>query len=93
MNVQFVKLREKGHKESWSSLKREIKGGFQVFYKGIGKNILSIIHRDMFYWIDEMKMIIPKIIGVVSKGFLRHFRSDKILRNKNRLRASEIEEL
>lgn len=64
-----------------------------MFYKGIGKNILSVIHRDMFYWIYEMEMIIPKVIGVVKKGFLRHFRLDRILRSKNRLRASEIEEL
>lgn len=61
-------------------------------YKGIGRNILSVIHRDMFYWIYEMEMIIQKVIGVVRKGFLRHFRSDRVLRTKNRLRASEIEE-
>lgn len=61
-------------------------------YKGIGKNILSVIHKDMIWWIYETEMIIPKIIGVVRKGFLRHFRSERILRTKNRLRASEIEE-
>lgn len=64
-----------------------------MFYKGIGKNILSVIHKDMFWWFEETEMIIPKIIGSVKKGFLRHFRSDRILRTKNRLRTSEIEEL
>lgn len=62
-------------------------------YKGIGKNILSVIHKDMFWWLEETEMIIPKVIGTVRKGFLIHFRSYRILRNKNRLRASEIEEL
>jgi len=57
-----------------------------------GKNILSVIHKDMFWWFEETEMIITKIIGVVRKGFLRHFRSDRILRAKNRLRASKIEE-
>lgn len=61
-------------------------------YKGIGKNILSVIHKDTVWWF-EMEMIIPKIIGVVRKGFLRHFRSDRILKMKNRLRADQFEEI
>lgn len=64
-----------------------------MFYKGIGRNFLSVIHRDMFWWWEERKMIIPKIIGTVQKGFLRHFRVDKILHMKNRLRADSVEEL
>lgn len=63
-----------------------------MFYKGIGTNFLSIIHKDGRWWFIE-EMIIPKIIGAVQKGFLRHFRSDRIMRMKNRLRADEIEEL
>ena len=64
-----------------------------MFYKGIGTNFLSVIHKDMFWWFQEKEMIIPKIIGKVQKGFLRHFRSDRIMRMKNRLRADGIEEL
>lgn len=64
-----------------------------MFYYGIGQNILSVIHRDMFFGIDEMEMIIPKVIGQVRKGYLRHFRSDRILKIKNRLRADVAEEL
>lgn len=64
-----------------------------MFYKGIGKNILSVITINWRIFNPTSEMIIPKVIGIVRKGFLRHFRSDKILRNKNRLRASEIEDL
>lgn len=64
-----------------------------MFYKGIGINFLSVINRNILWYFSEEEMIIQKIIGVVRKGFLRHFRSDRILRIKNRLRASEIEEL
>ncbi|WP_322019970.1 hypothetical protein [Clostridium butyricum] len=44
------------------------------------------------YYCDIYEMIVPKVIGVIKKGFLRHFRSDRVLVIKNRLRASEIEE-
>lgn len=70
----------------------KMRGGFQMFYKGIGRNFLSVINRDIHWYFSE-EMIIPKVIGVVKKGFLRHFRSDRILKMKNRLRASEIEDL
>lgn len=65
-----------------------------MFYKGIGKNILSVIHRNIYWgWKTEERMIIPKVIGKVQRGFLRHFRSDRVLQMKNRLRANQIEEL
>jgi hypothetical protein len=64
-----------------------------MFYKGIGVNFLSIINTDKYYYYETEEMIIPKIIGKVKRGFLRHFRSDRILKMKNRLRADEIEEL
>lgn len=64
-----------------------------MFYKGIGRNFLSVINRDIHWYFSEEEMIIPKVIGVIRKGFLRHFRSDRVLRIKNRLRASEIEDL
>lgn len=63
-----------------------------MYYKGIGINFLSIIHKDGHWWFIE-EMIIPKIIGKVRRGFLRHFRGDKILQMKNRLRADAIEAL
>jgi hypothetical protein len=71
-----------------------MRGGFQMFYKGIGINFLSIINRDICSWWSrstQEEMIIPKIIGTVKKGFLRHFRSDRLLQMKNRLRADEVE--
>ncbi|MDR3593814.1 hypothetical protein [Clostridium sp.] len=65
-----------------------------MYYLGIGINFLSIIHRSIYWgWKTEERMIIPKIIGKVQRGFLRHFRSDRILRMKNRIRANQIEEL
>ena len=71
-----------------------MRGGYLVFYYGIGQNILSVIHRSIYWgWKTEEEMIIPKVIGQVRKGYLRHFRSDRILKIKNRLRADEVEEL
>lgn len=65
-----------------------------MFYKGIGVNFLSVINKTIYFgWHTEERMIIPKIIGKVQRGFLRHFRSDRILQMKNRLRTDEIEEL
>jgi hypothetical protein len=65
-----------------------------MFYKGIGINFLSVIHRSIYFgWETEEEMIIPKIIGRVIKGFLRHFRSDRVLKIKSRLRADAVEEL
>lgn len=64
-----------------------------MYYLGIGRDFLSVIHRDMFWWFEEKEMIIPKVIGKIRRGFLRQFRSDRILRVKNRLRADEVEEL
>lgn len=64
-----------------------------MYYLGIGKDFLSVIRRDMIWWFEEKEMIIPKVIGKVRRGFLRHFRSDRILKMKNRLRADEVEEL
>lgn len=65
-----------------------------MFYFGIGQNFLSIIHRSI-YWggKTEEEMIIPKVIGKIKKGFIRHFRSDRILKIRNRLRADNVEEL
>lgn len=60
-------------------------------YFGIGKNFKSVITMSNYYC-DIYEMIVPKVIGVIKKGFLRHFRSDRVLVIKNRLRASEIEE-
>ena len=65
-----------------------------MYYLGIGQNFLSIINRSIYFgWKTEEEMIIPKVIGKVQRGFLRHFRSDRILKMKNRLRVDDIEEL
>ena len=64
-----------------------------MFYKGIGVNFLSVIITNKYYYYETQEMIIPKIIGNVKRGFLRHFRSDRILKMKNRLRADQVEEL
>jgi len=64
-----------------------------VFYKGIGINFLSVITNRSRYFDETEEMIIPKVIGAVKRGFLRYFRSDRILQMKNRLRADAIEEL
>lgn len=64
-----------------------------MYYKGIGINFLSVITVNSSFFYPTEEMIIPKIIGKVQRGFLRQFRSDRILKMKNRLRADEIEEL
>lgn len=62
-----------------------------MYYFGIGQNFLSVITVNWNFYNPTSEMIIPKVIGEVRKGFLRHFRSDRILMIKNRLRADEVE--
>lgn len=64
-----------------------------MYYLGIGRDFLSVITVNWNFYNQTREMIIAKVIGKVHRGFLRHFRSDRILKIKNRLRADEVEEL
>lgn len=64
-----------------------------MYYFGIGQNFLSVITVDWSFYNPTREMIIPKVIGEVRKGYLKSFRSDRVLKIKNRLRADEIEEI
>lgn len=64
-----------------------------MYYLGIGRDFLSVITVNWSFYNPTREMIIPKVMGKVKRGFLRQFRSDRILKIKNRLRADEVEEL
>jgi hypothetical protein len=68
-----------------------------LYYKGLGTNFCSVINRPIYLsflekpaWYEIEEMIIPKVIGKVKRGFLRHFRIDRMLTAGHRFRSDSI---
>ncbi|MDR3595149.1 hypothetical protein [Clostridium sp.] len=61
-----------------------------MYYKGIGKNFLSVITVNWRIFNPFNEMIIPKVIGQVKEGFLRHFRIDRLLTPGYRFRTDSV---
>lgn len=65
---------------------------YNISYKNIGKNRISriIIDNILGIWDIFAEMIIPKTIGILSKGVSEHFMNRKLLADGHRFRSDSV---
>ncbi|OOM74565.1 hypothetical protein CLPUN_38060 [Clostridium puniceum] len=61
-----------------------------MYYKGLGKNHLSVITIGWRIFNSFNEMIIPKVVGEVKRGFIKHLRIDRLLSVGHRFRSDSV---